>query len=334
MQAFQWRVRLACWAAVARQVIPSLGFHTSVTRRDSLTVSCCHHLDPKRALVEEPWTQLLNSQPFLPSWNDRSLKPALLGPAGIPKLMLVAWRIKEWVEPLLYRIIALGRGQLPMLPAITSKFLLSAINQRPSFFHGTVRHLMVAGVKTTTFESILSVCTSVDNLWVNHDLAQLQTIMEPLRLKHLYTKTLPFLRTLTPLHPFFSQITHLELMDTWEGLETWSELYLIPQLTHLSFIVGVFFPLCVELLGMCKSLAVLVFLRSPSPSSVAELSHDFRFVVMQCFCYHLDWQMGVHAGRDYWSCAESFIAKRRSGEIDALQYEILVNESRFIALVG
>ncbi|KAJ7088096.1 hypothetical protein C8R44DRAFT_819465 [Mycena epipterygia] len=276
--------------------------------------------------------QTLSPVPAFPPELERQIFEiaAFLRPVGIPKLMLVAWRVKEWVELLLYRIIALGRGQLPMLPAITGKFLLSAIKQRPSFFHGTVRHLMVASVKTTTVESILSVCTGVNNLWVNNDLTQLQTIMEPLRLKHLYAHTLPILRTLTPFHPFFSRITHLDLIDIPDArdLETWSELYLIPQLTHLSFNDEAFLPLCGELLETCKSLAVLVFLESlPDPSSVTELSRDFRFVAMCCECYHLDWQMGAYAGLDYWSRAESFIAKRRSGKIDALQYEILVDES-------
>ncbi|KAJ7088105.1 hypothetical protein C8R44DRAFT_819473 [Mycena epipterygia] len=257
---------------------------------------------------------------------------ALLRPVGIPKLMLVAWRVKEWVEPLLYRIIVLELpGRLPLLPAITGNLLSSAMEAKPSFFGRAVRHLMLAGVDAPTLEYVLSICSGVDNLWVNDDLTQTISVMEPLRLKHLYAQTLPILRTLTPLHPFFSQITHLELMDIPKGrnLEPWLELSLIPHLTHLSFDVEVFLPLCGELLETCKFLAVLVFLgpaRDPSP--ITELSHDFRFVVMRCEYYHLDWQMGAHAGIDYWSCAESFIAKRRSGEIDALQYEILVDESR------
>ncbi|KAJ7087515.1 hypothetical protein C8R44DRAFT_650122 [Mycena epipterygia] len=269
--------------------------------------------------------QSLSPVPAFPPELERQISEiaALLRPVGIPKLMLVAWRVKEWVEPLLYRIIALEwPDRLPMLPAITSEFLSSAMKSRPSFFQPAIRHLMMTRVNTTTFESVLSVCTGVDNLWTNYDLTEWRLLIEPLRLKHLYAQVLPILRTLTPLHPFFSQITHLELMDALDvldarDLETWSELYLIPQLTHLSFNFGVFLPLCSELLETCKSLAVLVFLGSlPDPSSVTELSRDFRFVAMYCEYYHLDWQMGAYAGVDYWSRAESFIAKRRSGEID------------------
>ncbi|KAJ7088109.1 hypothetical protein C8R44DRAFT_819487 [Mycena epipterygia] len=208
-----------------------------------------------------------------------------------------------------------------MLPDITTDLLSSAMESRPTFFHHTIRHLMMAGVDTPTLKYILSICSGVHNLWVANDLTQMISVMEPLRLKHFYAKILPFLHTLTPFHPFFSQITHLDLMDALDArdLETWSELYLIPQLTHLSFNDDAFLPLCGELLETCKSLTVLVFLESiPDPSSVTELSRDFRFVGMCCEYYHLDWQMGAYAG---------FIAKRRFGEIDALQYEILVDES-------
>ncbi|KAJ7461199.1 hypothetical protein FB451DRAFT_1181534 [Mycena latifolia] len=36
--------------------------------------------------------------------------------------------------------------------------------------------------------------------------------------------------------------------------------------------------------------------------------------------------MGIHTGLDCWSRAESFIAKRRSGEIDALRIEMTIDE--------
>ncbi|KAJ7088095.1 hypothetical protein C8R44DRAFT_892895 [Mycena epipterygia] len=241
---------------------------------------------------------------------------ALLQPVGIPKLMLVAWRVKEWVEPLLYRIIALDQPRrLPVLPAITTTLLSSAMESRPAFFHRVIRHIMISDVHTSIPEYVLSICSGVDNLWVNDDLTQTISVMEPLRLQHLYAQTLPFLRILSPLHPFFSRITHLELMDAPDAqdLEAWR--------LGQSCISSRSSPI-----SHSMTMPSLLFVAS-YPSSVAELSHDFRFVVMCCDYYQLDWQMGAHAGIDYWSRAEIFIGKRRSGEIDALQYEILVDES-------
>lgn len=163
-------------------------------------------------------------------------------------------------------------------------------------------------------------CTGLENLWTN-DYSTVTSSIAQLRLKHFYGFLVPLLRTLTPIHACFSQITHLELMDIRDDLESWSGLSLIPQLSHLAFSNADFGALCGELLETCRSLAVLVFLRSHGglridPSQAAELSKDPRLVEMRCVYYLLDWQMGAHAGKDYWSCAESFIAKRRSGEID------------------
>ncbi|KAJ6463149.1 hypothetical protein C8R47DRAFT_1202082 [Mycena vitilis] len=47
-----------------------------------------------------------------------------------------------------------------------------------------------------------------------------------------------------------------------------------------------------------------------------ELAEDVRFVSMVSD----DWVMGALAGVDYWTRAEDFIAKRRSGEINSLEY--------------
>ncbi|KAJ7480301.1 hypothetical protein B0H11DRAFT_1916041 [Mycena galericulata] len=63
-----------------------------------------------------------------------------------------------------------------------------------------------------------------------------------------------------------------------------------------------------------------------------DLAKDPHFVQMACSHYIKDWQMGALTGVDYWSRAEEFIAKRRSGKIDPLQYLIEVDE-KFEALL-
>jgi hypothetical protein len=74
----------------------------------------------------------------------------------------------------------------------------------------------------------------------------------------------------------------------------------------------------------CQSLSVLVSLDNTFYEYfVHTLSKDLRFVVMDCSWFQ-DWQNGVHAGRDYWSRAESFISKRRSGEIDGAHAHVTI----------
>ncbi|KAJ7087501.1 hypothetical protein C8R44DRAFT_991351 [Mycena epipterygia] len=269
---------------------------------------------------------------------------ALSRPVSIPTLMLVASHVKEWVEPLLYRTVTFHDTHTSMIPAFSSKILAKTLKARPAcFFEQAVRHLLLPGGWQPALDrglsvQTLSVCTGIQNLWIAEmALEDMIPSLARLPLQHLYAHVLPLLRTLTPAHPFFSRITHLELLDLSNNSESWSGLSRIPHLTHLSFNDHGFILLCPLLLETCASLAVLICLNekalwasSPHHSYAAGLSHDSRFVVMACAYYIKDWKMGVHAGQDYWSRAESFIAKRRSGEIDRLQYQISFDESENI----
>ncbi|KAJ7916867.1 hypothetical protein B0H13DRAFT_1573879, partial [Mycena leptocephala] len=97
---------------------------------------------------------------------------ALSCPVGIPKLMLVAQRVKDWVEPLLYRTVI-------VMPASTSrealipicrpeKFMHLISTKPPSFFHSTVKTLYVGGIFPPQSEiilpKILAACTGVTSL--------------------------------------------------------------------------------------------------------------------------------------------------------------------------
>ncbi|KAJ7123486.1 hypothetical protein C8R44DRAFT_875677 [Mycena epipterygia] len=265
--------------------------------------------------------------PALPLELEREIFEicALLRPKGIPKLLLVAQRVKEWVEPLLYRTIVVEvehSSRTPIFPHFTTTSLSSALESK-NFHPDAARHLLLYA-NARTYKDVLARCTGVENLWIN-DLTDMAPLIAPLPLKHLYTNLLSLLRTLSPTYACFSRITHLEVMDDWEEAdsEIWSGLSLLPQLTHFSFNSSYFVPSARELLEISKSLAVLVFLESgQDPSPAAELSHDLRFVQMGFMDWFEDWKMGVHSGEDYWSRAENFIAKRRSGEINALQYQI------------
>ncbi|KAF7369482.1 hypothetical protein MVEN_00277900 [Mycena venus] len=93
---------------------------------------------------------------------------ALSWPISIPKLMLVARCVKEWVEPLLYRIIALGPyGTVTGNPCFTDNIISSAIHQKPpTFFHSAVRHLMLIahGTSDVDYEMVLSFYGDLEDL--------------------------------------------------------------------------------------------------------------------------------------------------------------------------
>ncbi|KAJ7136381.1 hypothetical protein C8R43DRAFT_1239019 [Mycena crocata] len=268
--------------------------------------------------------------------------------------MLVAWRVKRWVEPLLYRTVTLPsdshRGdredKVKGIPIHHREVITDLIQTRPPEFLGqSVRNLLMCYRRGVDNRPILSACHNIENLWIASDnLHDLLPILQGLPLTHLHcdlSKLFGSKEKIHFTHPVFSQITHLECFDDPPDLpdpERWSNIALIPNLTHLSFVNMDFLSVCHTLLQSCKSLrVVLVLPEDDSYDGVwddnaffEEVSKDPRFLIMECTHYAKDWQMGSHVGVDYWSRAENFIAKRRSEEVDPLQY-YLEDESKLIA---
>ncbi|KAJ7461191.1 hypothetical protein FB451DRAFT_1563001, partial [Mycena latifolia] len=268
-----------------------------------------------------------SSPPAFPPELERQIFEicALSRIVAIPRLMLVAWRVKQWVEPLFYRTLTIAsEGDLHWatkgFPVFPIKMVLSAIKTRPAtFFQDSVRNLLLYDDSAGALAAILSVCTGVENLWLTSTNNN-SSVLESLPLKHLYAKLDPIFWIFPPAHPVFSRITHLELFDYPDDTTVLSSrLPLIPQLTHLSFNHHDLLSICPHFLQTCISLSVLVC-HDPwhnfRSGSATALSSDVRFVVMHHSDFLWDWQMGVYTGLDYWTRAESFIAKRRSGEID------------------
>ncbi|KAJ7461177.1 hypothetical protein FB451DRAFT_1562991 [Mycena latifolia] len=282
-----------------------------------------------------------SSPPAFPPELERQIFEicALSRIVAIPRLMLVAWRVKQWVEPLFYRTLTIaseaedGLRMVKGFPVFPTEVIISAIKTRPAtFFRDSVRNVLLHDDLAGAFTAILSVCTSVENLWLT-SVKDDPSVLESLPLKHLYARLGPIFRIFSPAHPVFSRITHLELFDSPDDTTVLSSrLPLIPQLTHLSFNKHALLDICLHLLQTCTLLSVLVC-HDPgrsfrSGSAVAQaLSSDIRFVVMHVNDFLLDWQMGAYTGLDYWTRAESFITKRLSGEIDASQFELVEDDS-------
>ncbi|KAJ7759698.1 hypothetical protein B0H14DRAFT_3511338 [Mycena olivaceomarginata] len=116
-------------------------------------------------------------------------------------------------------------------------------------------------------------------------------------------------------HPLFSRLTHLELMDTLTNAvwEEWKGLTLIPNLTHLAFLIEKSLAIFQGVLAACPALWVLVFLHWESGDVSYE---DTRFVCMPALPLSADWQIGARGGDDFWIRAEKFIAQRVSGQVD------------------
>ncbi|KAJ7610114.1 hypothetical protein FB45DRAFT_1066314 [Roridomyces roridus] len=264
---------------------------------------------------------------------------AYTDPLCVPKLMLVAWRVKIWVEPFLYRILMLEDTTwdttAKCYPLVDDPGLSRASTIPPHIFKNSVRNLWLNWLPHDVAEYFISAATGVENLWVsirfNPTGSLLHAIgsVSPKRL-HTYLHDLLALEDLLTL-PILSRLTHIEVLSasTDKHAEIWQVVAQIRTLTHLAFHEddSEFLDLCPSLLGACTTLRVLLYITDPHDFESGEdfpvlcdLREDLRFVQMRHEDDARDWRTGALTGVDFWSRADDFIAKHQSGEINKLQY--------------
>ncbi|KAJ7622346.1 hypothetical protein FB45DRAFT_1061880 [Roridomyces roridus] len=280
--------------------------------------------------------------PVLPHELEQEIfvTAAYIEPLAIPKFMLVAWRVKLWVEPLLYRVVmlsgseadnALGLNAASWYPCRSDLFIQSLGS--PSTLGESIHHLCLVSVDPDRIQPILSAASNVQDLWINNLTRDHWPIVSTMPLRRLHCSLEAFtLPKIDFRHPMFSQLTHFELTFVPHFTEdVWSAgLAAIPNLTHFAYNSDLeLLSLSPTLLRGCESLRALIFLamahmpilaRSTIDPHLKDLARDPRFVQLVCTRYVRDWQMGALKGIDYWARADEFISKRRSGEIDALQH--------------
>ncbi|KAJ7609481.1 hypothetical protein FB45DRAFT_368003 [Roridomyces roridus] len=265
---------------------------------------------------------------------------AYTDPLCVPRLMLVAWRVKIWVEPFLYRVLMLMGTNWKSeqgYPFVDDRLLTRASAIPPHVLKNSVRNLWLNWLPHDAAEFFISAAALVENLWVsirfNPTDSLLQAIgsVSPKRL-HTYIHDLLGLQDLLAL-PILSRLTHIEVLSvtTDKHAEIWQVLAQIRTLTHLAFAAedSEFLEMCPSLLGECTTLRVLLYKTDSRDFDstdkfpvLCDLREDVRFVQMRHDDGHRDWRMGALTGVDFWSRAEDFIAKRQSGQIDRLQYII------------
>ncbi|KAJ6512368.1 hypothetical protein DFH09DRAFT_1197302 [Mycena vulgaris] len=279
----------------------------------------------------------------LPSDLEREIFEitAVARPVCIFQLMLVSWRVKEWIEPILYRTIVMaGATTLDALPKFTITSFARLLQTKPaSFYQRSVRHLFidpVAGDSMDDVKIILTTCSGVTRLFLNSsDMIDLAFSCKNLHPHRLHTHFNLRQRPVDFAHPLFRNITHLEIFDSVPEMSP-SGLFLLPHLTHLTFIWRSMLPLFPEILRGCQKLQYLVFLTTVEEEiteAAAEcegMRGDPRFVVMSCFQFERDWRRGALTGDDYWACAEAFVAAKRAGKIDLIEYRIPADASKAV----
>ncbi|KAJ7613221.1 hypothetical protein FB45DRAFT_939193, partial [Roridomyces roridus] len=272
---------------------------------------------------------------------------ALSRPSRIPNLMLVAHRVKVWVEPLMYRVVLLHDDNdeglmLDGLPRLTyNTFLCLLTTKPPEFFASSVKHLFLGNASPSPhslsdhMRSILDTCTGVlslnDTLRLSsahrgllHPLQHLRRVVMDLQFFPLHRA--PGFPPLEFSQPWFAHITHLEVTHCSPGIpgsRNLACLRRIPHLTHFAFHDREMCDTVAPLLGGCLQLecVVLMITRSLHNGDVelGGLGEDKRFFVMEStenvVKFWRLWQRGAMGWDGYWELAEAFIAARRAGQV-------------------
>ncbi|KAF8201882.1 hypothetical protein K438DRAFT_2103213 [Mycena galopus ATCC 62051] len=247
---------------------------------------------------------------------------------SIPALLLVAHRVKTWITPILYRVVVVD----PNPPAGHLSFdfphFILAIQSQPISEH--IKNLFItfdSRVSLTDVVHALASCSAVQNLVLLY-CAQLNhlPLLSAMPLHHL-SISLKDLFPRTDIAFFHFNLTHLELWDHLEDNATWAQwkgLALIPNPTHLAFLLKRSVAIFKGALAACPRLQVLAYLYEEGSSiglgdpgiGLEPLVHDTQFVCIRAPNIIADWQIGASGGDDFWVRAERFIAQRNSGEVE------------------
>ncbi|KAJ7826818.1 hypothetical protein B0H14DRAFT_2816666 [Mycena olivaceomarginata] len=272
---------------------------------------------------------LVFTDPYLPPELELQIFEiaALSRPKDIPTFMRISRRIKYWVEPLLYRVIVLspydlyrysGVEDARSFPPVTTADLLDHITTKPpSFFGSSVTHFYIdMDIPTSTLDAILGACLGIDNLVFAPGTynAHYQGYLGRLRcLRRLAT----FLRSLFQgpdafdfTVPLFCNITHLEIWDNYTAIQA-DICTGLPRCRS---------PCCARICWQTCAYAQLFFL-----SGIDRTRHLWKWTTpgscVSCgTVYFTDWFHGATSGLDFWALADTFIAARRVGKVNASMY--------------
>ncbi|KAF7303465.1 hypothetical protein MIND_00575300 [Mycena indigotica] len=231
----------------------------------------------------------------LPPELERKIFEAAVGDRAkdIPNLMLVAWRVKHWLEPLLYRSLIIYKSGWNTHPSMRSGQFLTIPRPRTEI----VRHLLLQeSVPRVECERILAKCPNLTALYTVHLLADSTTFASLTRID-CPPAVLELHRSADLLPTRFPRLTHVHLFVPASGpwhvgpvpAASWLALRHLPALTHLAFSTTPGQQACADLLAPdgCPNLQVLLFFSyrstddwGPRRQWRQQLRNDPRFFVV------------------------------------------------------
>ncbi|KAJ7740368.1 hypothetical protein B0H16DRAFT_57224 [Mycena metata] len=249
---------------------------------------------------------------------------ALMHKAAIPNLILVARRVLIWIEPLLYRVVCVGKPPLKLGHAILTS------DKPPAFFHNAVRHLALLGPPGTSTSikddlRLLELCRGIVSFGAyNRNVSgSVLRRLERMDLQRLsLCVNLLFDRAAVDFtHPIFRSLTHLHMFDAVEDgvMELLPFIPTLPALTHLTLDFSIPRDDALEVLARSPRLELLLVLWLNEELHAPHV-YDVRFVTWVYGRYWEIWEGGARGLPDFWALGADFVARKRRGEIEATRY--------------
>ncbi|KAJ7073568.1 hypothetical protein C8F01DRAFT_1360429 [Mycena amicta] len=299
--------------------------------------------------------------PYLPQDLERLIfrTAALAAPSEAQNLLIVAWRVKEWVEPLLYRSLVIAPPMhlgtivsAPILKLSPRTFARLAQRKSPSFFASHVHDLLFYALTPEDIRRILRVCSGTKSLLTQSPASSgaLDSLKQLQRLHGDFSKffdpTAESAASLATL-PALSHLTHLEI---WDHASTrtaiWAQILTLPALTHLACFARHWEQLlpdqrnavltALHPSGALHAFIVIEYAGGPHSPEIdvepARLKSTPGFVSIRLVQslrstspyvrWHDVWSDGILGGNDFWARADELIRKRHAGEVGRDEYKL------------
>ncbi|KAJ7241630.1 hypothetical protein C8J57DRAFT_1560856 [Mycena rebaudengoi] len=233
----------------------------------------------------------------------------------IHALLLVAQRVHQWIEPMLYRTLVFIDQESPRDPAAFCPESAKLVKYVQNILIWTTPRRVDFALR------VLSSCSGIQKLMLFGPYLTMLPALEKMQLRQLNVDFRGLFgdSAIDPARPLFRALTHLRLLDLPIGLN-FAEL---PALTHLCLPHYPKLGFFSATLANCRRLCVLVnmFWTRPGVHRISKLDlpiDDLRFVLMSYSFTEIidDWKLGTAGGRDFWIHAENFVSRRRRGKIE------------------
>ncbi|KAJ7065446.1 hypothetical protein C8F01DRAFT_1125631 [Mycena amicta] len=258
-------------------------------------------------------------------------------PKSILTLSLVACRVKEWLDPILFRTLVITsnaphRARDDFLSCRIDVFQAIA-RQKPSLLKNTVRNVIFVYLSRQEQEIVFTACPSLENICIDSNLEgwDLQSGTALARLEHLSHLSIGVQDLFSRLkqihpgpHPCFVHITHIQLIANTLGppgsaaAQRWRAFAELPNLTHV-VARGLWARDILFLLASCTMLRALILeIYSTNTSLLAEYEEackDVRFVLyLSSEGIQQGWLDALRGKEIFWDRAERLIAQRGTAE--------------------